>query len=98
MVTLLYEGGVILTSRKTSYEDQLETEDLETVVRELMEHQHRDLVRALKDGELDVVVGIAEQTAPEFISTQASAPVLEAFRAAQRHLRRVARTERSTVR
>jgi len=66
IVTLLYEGGVILTSCKSSYEDKVDAEDLEAVVRELMERQHHDMVQALKNGELDDVVGIAELTEPEF--------------------------------
>jgi ribosomal protein L12E/L44/L45/RPP1/RPP2 len=56
VVTLLYEGGVILTAKKSSYEEHLESDDLESVVRELMEHQHRFMVQALKDGELDEVL------------------------------------------
>ena len=60
IVTLLYEGGVILTSTKSSYEDQVGSDNLQSVVRELMEQQHSLMVQALKDGELDEVVGIAE--------------------------------------
>ena len=66
IVTLLYEGGVILTSRKSSYEEHVDAEELEDVVRELMEVQHRELVQALKDGELDEAVGIGEVTTPDF--------------------------------
>ena len=66
IVTLLYEGGVILTSSKSSYEDKVDAEDLEKVVRELMESQHHTMVQSLKSGELDDVVGIAELTQPEF--------------------------------
>ena len=60
IVTLLYEGGVILTSKKSSYEDKVSADNLESVVRELMEAQHRDMVQALKDGALDDVVDIGE--------------------------------------
>ena len=60
IVTLLYEGGVILTSTKSSYEDQVAADNLASVVRELMEQQHSLMVQSLKDGELDQVVGIAE--------------------------------------
>jgi len=60
IVTLLYEGGVILTSTKSSYQDQIEADNLQSVVRELMEQQHSLMVQSLKDGELDEVVGIAE--------------------------------------
>ena len=60
IVTLLYEGGVILTSTKSSYQDRVKSDDLQAVVRELMEQQHSLMVQSLKDGELDEVVGIAE--------------------------------------
>ena len=60
IVTLLYEGGVILPSTKSSYRDQVTADNLQSVVRELMEQQHSLMVQALKDGELDEVVGIAE--------------------------------------
>jgi hypothetical protein len=62
IVTLLYEGGTILTSRKSSYEDQLDSADLEGVVRDLMEAQHRALVDALKDGDLDEAIGLEAET------------------------------------
>ena len=58
IVTLLYEGGTILTSRKSSYEEIVSAENLESVVRELMEEQHREVVQALKAGELDGVIGV----------------------------------------
>jgi hypothetical protein len=58
IVTLLYEGGTILTSRKRTYQDRLGEPNLEPIVRELMEDQHRELVRALKAGELDALLGL----------------------------------------
>ena len=79
IVTLLYEGGVILTSRKSNYEDRVDAEDLETVVRELMESQHHDMVQALKNGELDEVVGIGETTQPDFDSEGVARPSQPAF-------------------
>ncbi len=56
IITLLYEGGVILTSKKSSYEDRVSAENLQSVVKELMEEQHGVMVRALKAGELDEVI------------------------------------------
>lgn len=56
IVTLLYEGGTILYSTKSSYEDRVDAEDLESVVRQLMERQHRAMVTALKSGELEGVL------------------------------------------
>ena len=59
IITLLYEGGVILTSRKRGYEDHLESEQLGEVVREFMEDQHREMLAELKSGGLDEAIGLA---------------------------------------
>ena len=79
IVTLLYEGGVILTSNKSSYEEHVDAEDLETVVRELMESQHSNMVQALKNGELDEVVGIGERTEPGFDTEGVARPSQPSF-------------------
>lgn len=53
IITLLYKGGVILSSKKTSYADILMMDNLESVVEELMKAQHKELMRRLKSGEFD---------------------------------------------
>ncbi|HIJ81631.1 MAG TPA: hypothetical protein HPP76_07985 [Desulfuromonadales bacterium] len=53
IITLLYRGGVILCSKKTSYSDILKMDSLEVVVEELMKEQHKELMRRLKSGEFD---------------------------------------------
>lgn len=53
IITLLYRGGVILCSKKTSYADILMIDNLESVVEELMKTQHKELMRRLKSGEFD---------------------------------------------
>ena len=53
IITLLYRGGVILCSKKTSYADIIMMENLESVVEELMKAQHKELMRRLKSGEFD---------------------------------------------
>lgn len=53
IITLLYRGGVIISSKKTSYSDILKMENLELVVEELMKEQHKDMMRRLKTGEFD---------------------------------------------
>lgn len=60
IITLLYEGGTILTSKKSSYEDLVSAENLESVVKDLMERQHREMVKALKEGQLDEVISGAK--------------------------------------
>lgn len=53
IITLLYRGGVIVSSRKTSYSDILKMDNLEVVVEELMKEQHKEMMRRLKAGEFD---------------------------------------------
>jgi hypothetical protein len=53
IITLLYRGGTIISSRKTSYADIVKMENLEKVVEELMKEQHKDMLRRLKSGEFD---------------------------------------------
>jgi hypothetical protein len=53
IITLLYRGGTIISSRKTSYADIVKMENLEQVVEELMKEQHKDMLRRLKSGEFD---------------------------------------------
>ncbi len=56
IVTLLYQGGTILGSKKTSYADIAKIDNLERVVEELMKEQHKGMLRSLKAGEYDEVV------------------------------------------
>ena len=56
IVTLLYQGGTILASKKTSYADIAKVDNLEQVVEELMKEQHKNMLRSLKSGEFDDVI------------------------------------------
>jgi hypothetical protein len=53
IITLLYRGGVIISSKKTSYADILKMDKLEVVVEELMKEQHKEMMRRLKAGDFD---------------------------------------------
>jgi len=53
IITLLYRGGVIISSKKTGYSDILKMDNLEVVVEELMKEQHKEMMRRLKAGEFD---------------------------------------------
>ena len=53
IITLLYRGGTIISSKKTSYADIIKIENLEQVVEELMKEQHKEMLRRLKAGEFD---------------------------------------------
>jgi hypothetical protein len=56
IITLLYKGGNILASRKTSYADICKIDNLEQVVEELMKEQHKEMLRRLKSGEFDALI------------------------------------------
>jgi hypothetical protein len=56
IITLLYHGGTILASQKTSYADIAKIDNLERVVEDLMKEQHKEMLRRLKDGELDDLI------------------------------------------
>jgi hypothetical protein len=53
IITHLFVGGNILASKKTSYADILGAENLAQVVRELMEEQHKEMLRNLINGVYD---------------------------------------------
>ncbi len=53
IITLLYRGGVIISSKKTSYSDILKMDNLEVVIEELMKEQHKEMMRRLKLGDFD---------------------------------------------
>jgi hypothetical protein len=53
ITTLLYLGGTIISSNKTSYADIIKVDNLEKVVEELMKDQHKAMLRRLKSGEFD---------------------------------------------
>lgn len=51
IITLLYQKGVILASKKTSYADIAANPDYKERVRELMKEQHKDMMKRLIHGE-----------------------------------------------
>ncbi len=53
LVTLLYHGGIIVMSQKTSYADILEVDNLSQVVEDLAKEQHKGMLRRLTKGEFD---------------------------------------------
>lgn len=53
ITTLLYIGGTIIASKKTSYSDIIKIEMLDQVVEDLMKEQHKEMLRRLKAGEFD---------------------------------------------
>ncbi len=68
ITSLLYHQGAILSSRKTNYADILKADCLDEVVRELMIEQHKQMIRDLMQGKLDVQAGArnASSQSPPF--------------------------------
>ncbi len=53
VITHLFLGGNVIASKRTSYADIVRAENLPQVVRELMEEQHKEMLRNLVDGAYD---------------------------------------------
>ncbi|WP_321366690.1 hypothetical protein [uncultured Desulfuromusa sp.] len=53
LVTLLYHGGTIIASQKTSYADIVKVDNLDHVVEELAKEQHKGMLRRVTKGEFD---------------------------------------------
>ena len=53
LVTLLYFGGTIISSKKTVYADIVKVDHLDKVVEELAKEQHKGMLRSLTRGEFD---------------------------------------------
>lgn len=76
IVTLLYYGGTILASKKTSYADIARVDNLESVVEDLMKEQHKDMLRQLKSGVYDsnIEALLGGKAAPPAAQKPAAAP------------------------
>jgi hypothetical protein len=75
IITLLYRGGTIISSRKTSYADIIKMENLDQVVEELMKDQHKEMLRGLKAGVFDErAFGTRTAFSPEGTEKQETEP------------------------
>ncbi|NCO51120.1 MAG: hypothetical protein GW875_03370 [Deltaproteobacteria bacterium] len=82
LVTLLYHGGTIIASQKTSYADIAAVDNLNQVVEDLAKEQHKGMLRRLTRGEFDQKIctfGIAIEgvTAPAAPVALSSSPAAE---------------------
>ena len=66
IITHLFVGGNILASKKTSYADIVGAENLLQVVRELMEEQHKEMLRNLINGVYDDIDAASSAQAQSF--------------------------------
>lgn len=89
IITLLYRGGNIIASKKTSYADIVKMGNLNQVVEELMKEQHKDMLRRLKSAEFDARLGLeavvetpvptpAQQPLPPIVPIPSAPPQVEA--------------------
>ena len=72
LVTLLYHGGTIISSQKTTYADIIKVDNLDQVVEELAKEQHKGMLRRLTKGEFDT--RIVELGIPLGDASQPSVP------------------------
>lgn len=62
--SLVYVGGEILASKKTSYAEQLKSGIDEKFISGLMEQQHRTMIAAIKRGRFDAPADVTKSAAP----------------------------------
>jgi len=60
LTTILFKNGAILSSRKTSYIDIPKSPTYEETVREMMQEQHKQMMRDLVSGKFENVTETAE--------------------------------------
>lgn len=75
IITLLYRGGTILSSKKTSYADIIKVDNLEAVVEDLMKAQHREMLRLLKNGDFDELLGLSPEASKPGVKAASISPV-----------------------
>jgi len=56
VISHLYHHGTILASEKTDYADRVDAQDLEKMVRGLIEAQHQKMLSRLRAGAFDAVI------------------------------------------
>jgi hypothetical protein len=54
IITHIYKQGVIVATKRRAYEDIIQDADSEDVIRQIMENQHKNMIKALLAGKLDV--------------------------------------------
>jgi hypothetical protein len=89
IISHLYHGGTILASEKTEYADKIGEDDLEVVVRGLIETQHQQMLERLKEGEFDAVIAerLGEATDDGLEETGSDTPAPEPPPAAEERKR-----------
>jgi len=65
ITTLLYKSGTILSSKRTSYSDILNSDKMEEVVKDIMKEQHKLMLHDLKNGAFDGDQDISKADIPD---------------------------------
>jgi hypothetical protein len=73
IITHLFVGGNILASKKTGYADMVKTVNLAELVREMMEEQHKEMLRNLINGVYDNIDTASRSYQPGQLATDAEA-------------------------
>lgn len=73
IITHLFVGGNILATKKSSYTDIVKSENLAEVVRDMMEEQHKQMLRNLINGTYDNVDRSATAYQPGELDMKAAA-------------------------
>ncbi len=71
IITHLFVGGNILASKKTGYADIVKTGNLAELVREMMEEQHKEMLRNLINGVYDNIDSKQRSYQPGQLATDA---------------------------
>ena len=71
IITHLFVGGNILASKKTGYADMVKTVNLAELVREMMEEQHKEMLRNLINGVYDNIDTASRSYQPGQLATDA---------------------------
>lgn len=53
ITTLIYRKGAIVASKKSNYEHIMKEENAEKTIRQLMENQHKNMIKALLGGKFN---------------------------------------------
>ena len=71
IVTKLFQGGTVLGSRKQSYDDLLDSDNLSQQVESRMQEQHKDMLRRLRGGEFDETIAALAANSARPVATTA---------------------------
>jgi hypothetical protein len=75
VITHVFTAGTIIGTRKRSYKEHVGADQLEPLVRKLMQEQHKAMCIALRDGELDANLPTRDTAKMEAFTDEASPPL-----------------------